>query len=308
MTPDPPAALEQALEQSHDVKAKVEACAGDLALQNEAVQQEIANGATTLPADQALQDSQAVEATVQECADDLDEVTATLARGIADIKQVEVALTRSRVALAEAETALLTAQEDERHATMRALHDPATGLPNRVLFDDRVTQGISLAERHGWSLAVMFLDLDRFKSINDDHGHAAGDLVLREVTVSRNMRATKTRFAAVAVTSFFTCWSTRRAGLMWNARPSPCWATLPRRSRWGGVASSSARASGSPCIRVTARRSTSSSGTPTRRCIAPRTVHAAMSCSARPGTAPAPDTPSCGVYAWSAGFACPKNR
>lgn len=181
MTADPPAALEQALEQSHGVKAKVEACAEDLALKNEAVQQEIVNGATTLPADQALQDSQVVEATVQECADDLEEVTATLARGIADIKHVEIALNRSRAALAEAETALLTAQEDERHATLRALHDPATGLPNRVLFDDRVTQGISLAERHGLSLAVMFLDLDRFKSINDDHGHAAGDLVLREV-------------------------------------------------------------------------------------------------------------------------------
>jgi diguanylate cyclase (GGDEF)-like protein len=163
------------------VKAKVEACAEDLASKNEAVQQEIVNGATTLPADQALQDSQVVEATVQECADDLEEVTATLARGIADIKHVEIALNRSRAALAEAETALLTAQEDERHATLRALHDPATGLPNRVLFDDRVTQGISLAERHGLSLAVMFLDLDRFKSINDDHGHAAGDLVLREV-------------------------------------------------------------------------------------------------------------------------------
>jgi diguanylate cyclase (GGDEF)-like protein len=168
MTSDPPAALEQALEQSHDVKAKVEACA-------------IADGATTLPADKALQDSQVVEATVQECADDLDEVTATLARGIADIKQVEVALTRSRAALVEAETALLTAQEDERHATLRALHDSATGLPNRVLFDDRLAQGISLAERHGWILAVMFLDLDRFKNINDDHGHAAGDLVLREI-------------------------------------------------------------------------------------------------------------------------------
>jgi diguanylate cyclase (GGDEF)-like protein len=173
--------LEQALEQSHDVKAKVEACAEDLALKNEAVQQEIADGATTLSADKALQDSQVVEATVQECADDLDEVTATLARGIADIKQVEVALTRSRAALVEAETALLTAQEDERHATLRALHDSATGLPNRVLFDDRLAQGISLAERHGWILAVMFLDLDRFKNINDDHGHAAGDLVLREI-------------------------------------------------------------------------------------------------------------------------------
>jgi len=59
---------------------------------------EIADGATTLPADKALQESQVVEATVQECADDLHEVTATLARGIADIKQVEVALTRSRAA------------------------------------------------------------------------------------------------------------------------------------------------------------------------------------------------------------------
>jgi diguanylate cyclase (GGDEF)-like protein len=162
-------------------KVKVEACAEDLALKNEAVEQEIANGATTLPADRALQDSQVVEATVQECADDLEEVTATLARGIEDNKQVEIALNLSRVALVEAETALLTAQEEERHATLRALHDSATGLPNRVLFDDRVTHGISLAERHGWSLAVMFLDLDRFKSINDDHGHAAGDLVLREV-------------------------------------------------------------------------------------------------------------------------------
>jgi len=181
MTAVAPPALEQALEQSHDVKAKVEACAEDLALKNEAVQQEIADGATTLSADKALQDSQVVEATVQECADDLDEVTATLARGIADIKQVEVALTRSRAALVEAETALLTAQDDERHATLRALHDSATGLPNRVLFDDRLAQGISLAERHGWILAVMFLDLDRFKNINDDHGHAAGDLVLREI-------------------------------------------------------------------------------------------------------------------------------
>lgn len=181
MTAVPPPALEQALEQSHDVKAKVEACAEDLALKNEAVQQEIADGATTLSADKALQDSQVVEATVQECADDLDEVTATLAWGIADIQQVEVALTRSRAALVEAETALLTAQEDERHATLRALHDSATGLPNRVLFDDRLAQGISLAERHGWILAVMFLDLDRFKNINDDHGHAAGDLVLREI-------------------------------------------------------------------------------------------------------------------------------
>jgi diguanylate cyclase len=177
----PPAALEQALEQSHDVKAKVEACADGLATSNDAVEQRIADGVTTLPACQALQDSQVVEATVQECADDLAEVTSTLARGIADIKQVEVALTQSRADLADAEAELLTAQEGERRATMRALHDAATGLPNRVLFDDRLTHGIALAERHDWRLAVMFLDLDSFKSINDEHGHATGDRVLREV-------------------------------------------------------------------------------------------------------------------------------
>ena len=133
------------------------------------------------PPTEALQDSLVVEATVQECADDLDQVTTTLAQGIADIKQVEVALTRSRAALAEAEAALLSAQEDERRAALRALHDPATGLPNRVLFEDRLAQAISLAERQGWVLAVMFLDLDGFKSVNDDHGHAAGDLVLRQI-------------------------------------------------------------------------------------------------------------------------------
>jgi len=58
----------------------------------------------------------------------------------------------------------------------------------------------------------------------------------------------------------------------------------------GGVASSSAPASGLPCIRVTARRSTSSCGTPTRRCTAPRTADVAMSCSAPPGTAFAPES------------------
>ncbi len=61
------------------------------------------------------------------------------------------------------------------------MHDAATGLPNRNLFNDRLSHAISLAERHQWTLAVMFLDLDRFKSINDTHGHAAGDLVLKEV-------------------------------------------------------------------------------------------------------------------------------
>jgi diguanylate cyclase (GGDEF)-like protein len=56
-----------------------------------------------------------------------------------------------------------------------------TGLPNRELFNDRLAHAIALATRHSWTLAVMFLDLDRFKCINDTHGHAVGDGVLKEV-------------------------------------------------------------------------------------------------------------------------------
>ena len=63
----------------------------------------------------------------------------------------------------------------------RTLHDSTTGLPNQDLFDDRLTHAIALAKRHTWMLAVVFLDLDRFKCINDTHGHAVGDGVLKEV-------------------------------------------------------------------------------------------------------------------------------
>jgi diguanylate cyclase (GGDEF)-like protein len=62
-----------------------------------------------------------------------------------------------------------------------ALHDCMTGLPNRGLFDDRLVHAIAMAKRHAWTLAVMFLDLDGFKCINDTRGHAVGDGVLKEV-------------------------------------------------------------------------------------------------------------------------------
>ena len=62
-----------------------------------------------------------------------------------------------------------------------AQHDVLTDLPNRVLFNDRLTQAIALADRQGKQLAVMFVDLDHFKKINDSLGHDVGDKLLRSV-------------------------------------------------------------------------------------------------------------------------------
>ena len=62
-----------------------------------------------------------------------------------------------------------------------ALHDPLTDLPNRALFHDRLAQAISRARRRNEHVAVMLLDLDQFKEINDALGHLAGDALLREV-------------------------------------------------------------------------------------------------------------------------------
>ncbi|WP_371868487.1 putative bifunctional diguanylate cyclase/phosphodiesterase [Telluria aromaticivorans] len=69
-------------------------------------------------------------------------------------------------------------EEQVRH---QAEHDPLTGLPNRTLFLDRMHQALATWRRQRDSFAVLFLDLDRFKSINDNNGHQAGDAVLREV-------------------------------------------------------------------------------------------------------------------------------
>ncbi len=63
----------------------------------------------------------------------------------------------------------------------QAHHDALTGLPNRVLFHDRLQQSIAQATRHGQELALLFIDLDGFKHVNDTFGHGAGDILLKQV-------------------------------------------------------------------------------------------------------------------------------
>ena len=75
-----------------------------------------------------------------------------------------------------------------------ATHDALTGLPNRVLFNQSLDRALALAKRHGRRLAVLFIDLDRFKLINDTLGHDAGDALLTEIArrLTGSLRASDT--------------------------------------------------------------------------------------------------------------------
>lgn len=85
-------------------------------------------------------------------------------------------------------------REMELALEQRALHDPLTGLPNRILFFDRLKQALLNAHREGKQVALVMLDLDGFKEVNDAHGHAAGDAFLKElgVRLTSGSRATDT--------------------------------------------------------------------------------------------------------------------
>ena len=78
-------------------------------------------------------------------------------------------------------------REAEARLVYQAYHDPLTGLPNRALLLDRLGQALARAGRRGEPVALLFLDLDRFKRVNDGLGHAAGDRLL--VAVGERLRA-----------------------------------------------------------------------------------------------------------------------
>ena len=75
-----------------------------------------------------------------------------------------------------------------------AHHDPLTELPNRILFNDRLKHALAVAKREHTQVGVLFLDLDRFKNINDSLGHPAGDIVLQEAgqRIRKNLRTSDT--------------------------------------------------------------------------------------------------------------------
>lgn len=172
--------LIRALDQSEQVKDKVAQCAVDLSSVNAVLKEEIADGVPLQEVERALNQSEEVEVKVQECAEDLATVNDALAVEIDERSDLEHKLSKSAAALSQSRL-------QERKLRHLALHDTVTGLANRTLFNDRLLHDLAQAKRHAWRLAVMFIDLDEFKSVNDTYGHDAGDRVLQ--TVAQRLKA-----------------------------------------------------------------------------------------------------------------------
>ena len=110
----------------------------------------------------------------------LEELTRTKAeqRSSAEVQLREVN-ERLVVAMVRAQSMTDAAESAAQRLSYMAKHDFLTGLPNRSLLTDRLAQSIALAQRHGRKVALMYLDLDHFKHINDSLGHPVGDQLLQ---------------------------------------------------------------------------------------------------------------------------------
>jgi len=100
---------------------------------------------------------------------------------ITERKRLEEIVRQKNVQLGRAIQAEAALRERQEHLHFVATHDPLTGLPNRALLHQRAEHAVAVSRRSGRLVALLFIDLDRFKDVNDSLGHAAGDALLREV-------------------------------------------------------------------------------------------------------------------------------
>ncbi|KGF73180.1 diguanylate cyclase [Neosynechococcus sphagnicola sy1] len=169
------ASLDHVLRKNEKIKETVKKAASELTSVNKVLKQE------EIPVQvikQAVTQNEDVEHRIAKAATDLKLVNAKLSKELADRIVIEAELADTKTDLAEVRDDLSKSQIKEEEAQKLALQDALTGLPNRVLFEQGLDHSLIQAKRRGWGLAVLFIDIDKFKNINDSYGHDAGDQVL----------------------------------------------------------------------------------------------------------------------------------
>jgi diguanylate cyclase len=161
--------LSQVLLQSKHIHALIKQSAEELSSVNADIKHGLRDSKRLPEVESALDKNESVIRQLQDSSEELTALNQALQIGIRDRTMVD--------------HQLAAAVEQEEGSRNAALHDKLTALPNRMLFKDRLEHGIAQAKRHRWILAVMFVDLDGFKSINDTYGHQAGDVILQTVAM-----------------------------------------------------------------------------------------------------------------------------
>ena len=179
--------LKNVLDQSEEIKADVEKAAEQLGSVNAV----LTNNAKVMPPfptiEEVIAQNEEAEKKVIKAAEDLQQVNAELTKQVTERIDIESELRETQNDLLEVRADLSKSQEKEKDALHIALHDPLTGLPNRLLLEQYLDHGLTQSRRYGHKLALMFIDLDKFKNINDSYGHDIGDRVL--ITVAKRLQA-----------------------------------------------------------------------------------------------------------------------
>jgi diguanylate cyclase (GGDEF)-like protein len=170
--------LTRLLNKHRKITKHVKHAATELTSINEVLQQGVEDNIPVRTIKAAIIQNEVVEHKVAGAADDLHQANIELANEVTERVVIETELADTKTDLAEVRDDLSKSQAKEQETRRSSLQDALTGLPNRVSFEQDLDQGLRQAKRHGWGLAVLFIDIDKFKSVNDSYGHGLGDKVL----------------------------------------------------------------------------------------------------------------------------------
>jgi diguanylate cyclase len=179
--------LRAVLDQSKEIKNNVQNAADQISSVNTILEQEEKAIPSLTAIEEVIDQNKDAEQKVTKAVDDLRQVNAELAKQVTEKTKIELELRQTKSELSDMRANLSESKVKEQDALHIAMHDSLTGLPNRLFLEQRLNHGLTQSRRYGWKLAILLIDLDKFKQINDSFGHDIGDKLL--ITVANRLQA-----------------------------------------------------------------------------------------------------------------------